>query len=209
MTSRYAFNDGTEETMRPTPRFVKLACLAVTILLSSSSVVAQGGWHKAGSDPADYDMGNDTTTAFTGNSSGYLRSNKADPKGFGTYMQTIDATDYRGKRMQLTAYVKSDRLVDWAAVWMRVDAGSTPGIAFDNMRDRPIKGSQDWTQYRIVLDVENRATAIAFGILLSGQGTVWIDDVALDAVSTDVPVTDVMLKTKSPRNLDFEAPPKP
>jgi hypothetical protein len=179
------------------------------ILLSSTLVVAQGGWHKAGSHPADYDMGNDTTTAFTGNSSGYIRSNKADPQGFGTYMQTIDGVDYRGKRMQLTAYVKSDRVVNWAGVWMRVDAGSAPATAFDNMQDRPIKGSQGWSQYRIVLDVGNNATAIAFGILLSGPGAVWIDDVALDPVSTDVPVTDMILKTKSPRNLDFEAPSKP
>jgi hypothetical protein len=76
------------------------------------------------------------------------------------------------------------------------------------MQDRPIKGSHDWTQYSIVLDVGNNATAIAFGILMSGPGAVWIDDLALDPVGTDVDVTDVLRKTKSPRNLDFETPSK-
>ena len=194
--------------MRPTPRLLQLACFGVTILLGSTRVVAQGGWHKAGSHPADYDMGNDTTTAFTGSSSGFIRSNKAAPQGFGTYMQTIDAADYRGKRVRLSAYVKADRVTDWAGVWMRVDAGSGAPIAFDNMQDRPIKGSHDWTQYSIVLDVGNTATAIAFGILMSGPGAVWIDDLALDPVGTDVDVTDVLRKTKSPRNLDFETPSK-
>jgi hypothetical protein len=51
------------------------------VLLGSTYVAAQGGWHKAGDHPAEYDMGSDTTTAFTGNSSGYIRSNKPDPKG--------------------------------------------------------------------------------------------------------------------------------
>jgi hypothetical protein len=177
------------------------------LLAGSNYVDAQGGWHKAGSHPAEYDMGNDTTTAFTGSSSGYIRSIKADAEGFGTYMQTIDAADYRGQRVQLSAYVKSDRVVNWAGVWMRVDGAGT-SIAFDNMQNRPIKGSEDWTQYRIVLDVGHNATAIAFGILLSGQGAVWIDDVALDPVSTEIPVTDMLLKTKNPRNLDFETPSK-
>ena len=194
--------------MRPTPGFARAVCAhALTLVLGSTLLVAQAGWHKAGNQPADYDMGTDTTTSFTGSSSGFIKS-KPNPEGFGTYMQTIDATEYRGRRIQLSAYVKSADVADWAGVWMRVDAGSIV-IAFDNMQERPIKGSQDWTQHRLVLDVGNNATAIAFGILLSGKGTVWIDDVALDQVGTDVPVTDTISARKSgPRNLDFENPSK-
>jgi hypothetical protein len=194
--------------MRPTLRFKRAAnAYALTFLLGSTLLVAQAGWHKAGTYPADYDMGSDSTTAFTGSSSGFIKS-KPNPQGFGTYMQTIDATEYRGKRVQLSAYVKSADVADWAGVWMRVDAGTTP-IAFDNMQERSIKGSQDWTQHRLVLDVGNNATAIAFGVLLTGKGTVWIDDVALDAVGTDVPVTDMFNRPKAgPRNLDFETPSK-
>jgi hypothetical protein len=203
-------NERKEETMRATPRFRRLTCAhAVAILLGSTLVVAQAGWHKAGSHPADYDMGNDTTTAFTGTSSGFIKSSKPNPQGFGTYMQTVDAADYRGKRVQLSAYVKSVDVADWAGVWMRIDASPTTPIAFDNMQDRPIKGSHDWTQYQLVLDVGSNATAIAFGVLLSGKGSIWIDDVALDAVSTSVPVTDLWIRKSQPRNLDFEAPAKP
>jgi hypothetical protein len=194
--------------MRPTLRVTKIACAhALMIILGSALLVAQAGWHKAGDHPADYEMGTDETTAFTGSSSGFIKS-KPNSQGFGTYMQTIDATEYRGKRVQLSAYVKSADIADWAGVWMRVDAGST-AIAFDNMQSRPIKGSNDWTQHRVVLDVGNNASAIAFGILLSGKGAVWIDDVALDIVSVDVPVTDMFGTRKSgPRNLDFETPAK-
>jgi hypothetical protein len=194
--------------MRPTLRVTNVACAhALMIFLGSTLLVAQAGWHKAGDHPADYEMGTDTTTAFTGNSSGFIKS-KPNAQGFGTYMQTIDASEYRGKRVQLSAYVKSADIADWAGVWMRVDAGTTP-IAFDNMQERPIKGSNDWTQHRLVLDVGNNASAIAFGILLSGKGSVWIDDVALEIVSVNVPVTDIFGTRKSgPSNLDFENPSK-
>jgi hypothetical protein len=39
---------------------------------------------------------------------------------------------------------------------------------FDNMDDRPIKGDSEWQQYAVVLDVPSEATALAYGILLSG-----------------------------------------
>jgi hypothetical protein len=197
----------TEEAMTPNRLFPNRAplCAAVAIVLSSTLAFAQGGWIKAGSHPADYDMGNDPTTAFTGTSSGYIKSSKPEPQGFGTYMQMIDATDYRGKRVRLSAQVKAQSVADWAGVWMRVDAPSGAS-AFDNMQDRPIKGAQDWTNHTIVLDVGTNATAIAFGVLLSGKGSVWIDDIELEAVGQDVPVTDVLKKrTGQPRNLDFES----
>jgi hypothetical protein len=181
----------------------------MAVFLASTVVFTQAGWQKAGSHPGDYDMGNDPSTAFTGTSSGFIRSNKPAPQGFGTYMQTIDATDYRGKRVRLSSQVKTQGIEDWAGVWMRVDSSTGP-IAFDNMQDRAIKGTADWTNHVIVLDVGPNATAIAFGVLLSGKGSLWIDDVEIEAVGQDVPVTGALKKQSGkPRNLDFEAPPRP
>ena len=185
-----------------------LSAVAVMAAVCSLTVLAQSpaGWSKAGSHPADYDMGVDRDSAFTGSSSGLIKSNKPDPQGFGTYMQVFDATEYRGKRLRLSAYVKSEQLEKWAGLWMRVDRDKKP-MAFDNMQERPIKGTQGWTQHTIVLDVDSKATAVAFGILLSGRGAVWIDDVTFDIVGEDVAVTDLQKLAGSPRNLDFESGP--
>jgi hypothetical protein len=177
--------------------------------LCSLTTFAQSsnGWINAGSHPADYDMGIDDDNAFTGSSSGVIRSNKPDVQGFGTYMQMFDATEYRGKRLRLSAQVKSAKIQKWAGLWMRIDREKKP-VAFDNMQNRPITDTNDWTQHAIVLDVDPKATAVAFGILLTGRGTVWIDDVMFDIVGEDVPVTDLMSKPQSaPRNLDFESGP--
>jgi hypothetical protein len=202
--------------MKGSRRNCRHACLGAAVVvatLSSLPATAQsnsGGWSKRGSHPADYDMGLDRNNAFTGSSSGYIRSSKPAPQGFGTYMQIFDPTEYRGKRLRLSAYVKSENVENWAGLWMRVDRDKKP-VGFDNMQDRPIKDTQDWTQHAIVLDVDSKATAVAFGILLAGEGAVWIDDVVFDVVGEEVPVTDLTLKSKptaSPRNLDFENGPE-
>ena len=193
------------KSRRDRPRLFACA-IAVMAAVCPLIVTTQmsNGWSKAGSQPADYDMGIDRDGAYTGGASGFIRSSAPEPRGFGTYMQMFDATEYRGKRLRFSAYVKSERVENWAGLWMRVDRDKK-AVAFDNMQDRPIKNTQDWTQYSIVLDVDAGATAVAFGILLAGRGAVWIDDVTFEVVGTDVPVTDFQSKlATTPRNLDFE-----
>lgn len=196
----------TNQTRRSLP-FLHTA-LVVTLSFSITASAQTGGWFKAGDHPHDYDMGTDNR-AFTGGSSGYIRNNKPDAQGFGTYMQMFEAAEYRGKRLRLSAYIQSEKVENWAGLWMRVDREKT-ATAFDNMQDRPIKGTHDWTKYTVVLDVDSRATAIAFGILLAGKGAVWLDDVTFEVVGEDVPVTDFGKRTPgAPRNLDFENGPAP
>ena len=103
-------------------------------------------------------------------------------------MQSISATDYVGKRVRLRAWVKSQDVSDWAGVWMRVDKGQT-AVAFDNMQNRGIKGTQAWRMYDVVLEVPQDSTGISFGVLLSGTGAVWINDLSFENVGNDVPVT--------------------
>jgi hypothetical protein len=194
----------TQNKQRPT-RWVACAVLLLMRPFLLAGADTEGGWFKAGSHPAHYDMGADRTVVLNGKSSGFIKSNRPDPEGFGTYMQMFDASDYRGKRMQFSASVKTENVDNWASLWMRVDGESKP-IAFDNMQKRQIKGTQNWTRYSIVLDVDSvKATKIAFGVMLSGKGSVWIDNVRFEPVGENVPVTDMLKETsKGPRNLSFE-----
>jgi len=148
------------------------------------------GWHRAGSYPQDYEMGVDQEVTFQGKASGYLKS-KIVSKGFGTLMQMYKAKKYLGKRLCYSGYVKSKDVEEWAGLWMRVD-GPEPNksLSFDNMYDRPIKGSTDWTNYKIVLDVPDQSTNIAFGILLHGAGQVWLTNGNIEVVAKDEPTSD-------------------
>jgi hypothetical protein len=121
-------------------------------------------------------------------------------------MQSISAADYAGKRVRLRAWVKSEDVADWAGVWMRLDKEQTM-VAFDNMQDRPIKGTQSWKMYDVVLDVPQNSTGISFGILLSGTGEVWLNDVVFESVTNEVPATATLPHSQerpnNPVNLKF------
>ena len=172
---------------------------------ASQASHAPTGWLLAGSKPANYDTGVDKTTVNNGQPSAFLRSTVPSTEGFGTLMQMINAADYAGKRVRLRAWVKSQDVADWAGVWMRVDKESTTFV-IDNMQKRPIKGTQSWTMHDVVLDVPQGSTGIAFGILLSGTGQVWMNDVTFEVVDDSVPVTAVPFQSKAsdhPVNLKF------
>ena len=183
-------------------------CIA---LLIGCALVLQGavpqGWHLAGSKPESYEAGTDSQAAYNDHPSAYLKSTKAVSDGFGTLMQEFTADKYAGKRLRLSAFVKSEDVKDWAGLWMRVDK-EAKSVAFDNMENRSIKGTTGWQHYEVVLDVPQDATGIFFGVLLSGSGAVWLNDVKFEVVGSNVPTTGAAGAPQRPEpvNLGFDTP---
>lgn len=178
--------------------------LAYVQLLTAA---APQGWFLAGSKPANYDTGIDLTAIYKGLPSSYLKA-KADIDGFGTLMQSFSASQYLGKRVRLSGYIKTADVTKWAGLWARVDgAGERPEmLAFDNMQNRPIRGTTPWQRYEIVLDVPESASGIALGFLLTGDGQVWLSNTEFEIVDLSVPTTSIDTKRKipeGPRNLSF------
>lgn len=187
-----------------------LLATATVCALAAPAVAAfadlPAGWFKAGSHPAQYDMGLDESVHREGGkSSATVKFIAQDPQGFGTLMQMTQPGEYRGKRVRLSGFVKSDKVMDWAGLWFRVDGtGTAAPLAFDNMQNRAIRGTTDWTRYEIVLDVANDAQRLAFGILLAGGGQVWMDDLKFEVVPTTVKTTGQAAAPAAPTNLNFE-----
>ena len=164
-------------------------------------------WFMAGSDPQDYELGIDTNVTHNNKNSGYIKAKVADPRGFGTMMQMFKANNYLNKRMRFSADVRSEGIEAWAGLWMRID-GPTQHVplGFDNMQNRPIKGTTDWQKYEVVLDVPPESVNIAFGILLTGKGRAWLSGVQFEEVGVDVPTTSQEGHEEfpdKPGNLDF------
>jgi hypothetical protein len=53
---------------------------------------------------------------------------------------------------------------------------------FDNIRDRQVHGTTEWTEYDLVVDVPQTSTNIAFGVIIVGGGMIWIDELKLEVV---------------------------
>src|ERR1700752_2242851 len=123
-------------------------------LVAACSIILQAGvptgWFLAGTRPQEYDCSIDPTASYNGQPGIYLKSREGvKTTGFGTMMQDFSAAPYAGKRIRLSANLKSEGVDRWGGLWMRIDDGNHPNpktghattVAFDDMYDRPIKGT--------------------------------------------------------------------
>ncbi len=183
--------------------------LFITMLFCSSFDLPSN-WFKAGSKPKSYDMGIDKKAGYSGKNAATIKSNEKVIEGFGTLMQQCKPGKYADKRIKMSGYVKTESVEKSCGLWLRVDqVGSTKPLSFDNMSDRPIKGTTAWTRYEIVLDVPQNASLIAFGALLEGTGQLWFDNLSFEIVDDSVPATGSINNSQvpspsEPLNLDFE-----
>lgn len=170
---------------------------------------APAGWGKNGSKPDAYVVGVDQTQLHDGMPSAYVKSIADAAGGFGGMMQSIAATDYAGKRVRYSAWVKSeDANDDGAHLWFRVDGASGAQLGFDNMATRPIKGTTDWQEVSVVLDVPAESRGLAYGMFVSGNGAMWASGARFEEVGPEVPTTNMMnqrpAQPTAPQNLSFQ-----
>ncbi|MDL4839253.1 helix-turn-helix transcriptional regulator [Aquibacillus rhizosphaerae] len=177
-----------------------------SIMVKDSNIPS--GWIMTGESPYDYETGLDSRIVHSGNYSAYLNSKDEKARGFATLMQQIKSDRYQGERLRFSGFVKSIDVEGTAGLWMRIDHSSGEVLAFDNMMNRPIKGTNEWNYYSVVMDVPVKSEVIAFGILLNGTGHIWMDELSFEIVDESIPVT--VQKTSEdlsdkPVNLNFES----
>lgn len=168
--------------------------LSIVLAMALLSFVPQNTWFKAGTKPSSYYMGIDKETTRNGQNINTIKSIDEKIEGFGTMGQTLLADKYLGKRVRMTCYIKTKDVNQWAGLWFRADQKDFDmPLSFDNMRnsktDRSIKGTNDWSKYEIVLDIPINSSALFYGILLSGTGQLWFDEINFEIVNTDIPTT--------------------
>lgn len=120
-------------------------------------------------------------------------------------MQTFAADNYRGKRVKFSGFLKTKDVALQTGLWMRVDGIGGKLLSFDNMGNRLIKGSNDWQNVSVVLDVPPGAIDIACGAMLTGTGEIWISGLKFEEVGKDVPTTGTPTASlpEAPVDLDF------
>ena len=162
---------------------------APTVSAVAAGPSAPANWFLAGKDARSYAFNLDETQGTANGPVWWYRCVAPAPKGFGTMMREMPPAEYAGHRVKMSARIKASGVENWAGMWMRVDGPAGEPLAFDNMQGRPIKGTQDWARYEIVLNVPPQSAKIAFGVLLDGRGQTWLSDLQFQIVGADVPVT--------------------
>jgi hypothetical protein len=171
-------------------RAVCVVGIVVLGLLSARPAHAQvpTHWFPTGPDLEDYAMGGNPAEPHGVGEGGFVRSAVPTPRTFAAWATTTDATPYLGRRLRFSSYVRTESVANHAVLWMRVD-GVQGALAFDDMNNRPIKGTTGWKRVDVVLDVPTTATGITYGLILMGKGKAWFDGVTVQPVGTDVPTT--------------------
>ena len=169
------------------------------------------GWTFTGTDVDKYKMEKDYLDSNQSDYSIRISSNFTDidpSHDFSNLMQTFQAKLFLEKRMRLSAFIKSEDVEGWSGLWMRIDDKAYEMVGFDNMSNRPIKGSTSWNHYSCVLDIPKESMNINIGVILAGSGKIWIDDFSFDEVDDSISTTDIREAEdtfpEKPVNLEFK-----
>jgi hypothetical protein len=163
------------------------------------------GWSVSEETLQDYEAGIDRSVTHGDRASAYVRSKSSDMKAKAIVLRQAVRSDlFRGQRVRLSGYVRGNVVEGWAGLWMRVDGQQGIRLSLDNMKNRPIRGSTGWMKYEVVLDVPEDSVAICFGLLLAGEGQVWMDDLKVETVDHQT-VTTELFRRSEPRPDDEES----
>lgn len=120
------------------------------------------------------------------------RAFSGEPYGMGSLTHEESAETWRGRRVELRAELKAGNVGGWAGLWMRIDGKDGQVLAFDNMQNRPLRGTSSFDWYSVVLEVPEGAERITFGVMLHGPGAVFVRELAFGEVDTQISVTDLV-----------------
>ena len=114
-----------------------------------------------------------------------VRIRRIGPEPYGTIMQVVDATTLAGRTVRLSAWVRTDGVPEsgrgGAGLVLTAMRGSSI-LAHEFMKKARLRGTADWKRVSIELALPARTTRLEAGATLEGDGTVWVDDFALEVV---------------------------
>jgi hypothetical protein len=124
-------------------------------------------------------------------------------KSFGACGYSIPAI-YKGNQIELRAYMKLQNVENGqVGLMLRID-GPNGSLKFDNMMEKNIHGTSDWTSYSIVLPLPENAKKIFIGPILQGIGKLWIDDVQLLIDGEDIGKAKLKEQKKADIDKEFD-----
>jgi len=147
----------------------------------------EGLWKINQAAPAGFEFAYDGAVAYSGNRSLRIRNVGAQAPSFGDMTQWLPLEAVRGKHVRLSGYIKSENITRGytaalpeltAYVMLRVDG--PPAVRSASSAPVPGPwGTTDWRALVIEHDVSPDATGVLLDLLLTGDGTVWFDDLQL------------------------------
>jgi C-terminal processing protease CtpA/Prc len=115
-----------------------------------------------------------------------IERSSESPGAFSALSKTLPI-DFSGRFIALRGFLRTEAVTGMAGLWLRED-GEGGVLQFDNMSQKNIRGTTEWTEYEINLPLAPNARKLHFGALATGNGKVWVDD--LELLVDGKPVTE-------------------
>jgi hypothetical protein len=119
----------------------------------------------------------DDSVSHTGRWSVRLQRDAKSGSTYSVITRTLPV-DFQGGIVELRGYLQLKDVSEYAGLWLRQDANGHV-LSLENMQSQQVKGTHDWAQYRVRLPLDRHAQQLFFGVLVSGTGTLWADDLEL------------------------------
>jgi erythromycin esterase len=136
------------------------------------------GWFVGG----EFNISLDSSECSNGGQSLCFRSiGGAEPVLPGFAAARLPVHPFRGKRIRFSGALKTTNTTVPFSLWLRADAGDDPA-AFSQLSRRGPKGATGWKRYSVELDVPMVTTTLYMGAVFQGEGSAWLDDLAIDVL---------------------------
>jgi C-terminal processing protease CtpA/Prc len=119
----------------------------------------------------------DNSVSHTGRWSVRLQRDARSAGTFSVITRSL-SVDFQGSTVELRGHLRLQDVSGDAGLWLRQDVDGQV-VAFKNMQAQQVNGTRDWAQYSIALPINPQAQQLYFGVLVSGTGTLWADDLEL------------------------------
>jgi hypothetical protein len=92
------------------------------------------------------------------------------PPSFGSVAANFPTSDAAGKRIRLSASIKTEAVSGYAGLWWRAD-GASGTLSFANLENRAPKGTTDWSRYELEMqapaETRNESSTIPGQMMLT------------------------------------------
>lgn len=104
----------------------------------------------------------------------------------------------KARRVRVSAEVKPESIRGSASLWVRADRKGARSLS--EYASIPARGSSDWQRQETGLVVPDSATAVTYGVVMNGPGTVLMR--SLTVTLSDIPSAEAPLSRDAKRELD-------
>lgn len=173
---------------------LKFSILTIFLINFSNAQIQNPGFENSTKNLPDnwsvktiesYDWKIDENQKYQGTNSFQIIGSSNNPKTFQPFSQKIPIEEKGRRKIEISAYVKSETINGKINLWCQVfdKDGKKIDSGNSDTQQKPIIKNSDWTKYTLRFIIGEDVKSIMIGGVFSGTGNVWFDDFEIKEIA--------------------------